>query len=456
MTELPDAKRIVIAGASLCGLSAAETLREEGYKGELVIIGDEPHLPYDRPPFSKQVAIGWVDPARTTLPRRCSFDVDWRLGTAAAHLDLPNSKIRMADHSELAFDKLLIATGTRSREWPKHDEAKLEGVLSIRTVEDGQEFRRLVAKAPKRVLVIGAGFTGSEIASACIDLKLPVTVVERGQKPLHNALGGAVGDVMAEVQKAHGVDLRCNVGVDRLEGENGKLKRAHLSDGSVVEADIAIVALGAVRNVEWLKGSGLAVGPWGVACDAGCRAFDRFGAVVDDVYVGGDISRFPHPLFDFQFVTLEHWGNAVSQGKTAAHNMRAAQAGKRPHLDVPSFWSNQFGLNLKSLGAPNFADQAVVTQGSFESRRFVIAYGRKGRLCAALTVNSAKWLDLYEAQIARQAPFPPVLEGIDRPVKTKILAADFPDSSAPASPPYISLTGHSLSDVNAEMVIPKN
>lgn len=171
--------------------------------------------------------------------------------------------------------------------------------------------------------------------------------------------------------------------------------------------------------------------------------------------MGGDTSRFPHPLFDYQFVTLEHWSNAVAQGATAAHNMRATQAARRPHLHVPSFWSNQFGLNIKSLGAPNFADQAVVTQGSLESRRFVIAYGHKGRICAALTVNSAKWLELYEAEIMKQAPFPPDLEGLDRPAKSEVMDADFPDPSGPAPSPYIALTGHSVSDVQATMVVPQ-
>lgn len=196
-----------------------------------------------------------MDPHRISLPRKLVFDADWRLGMAATGLDIAGGEVHLADGSKLSYDKLLIATGTRARPWSKPDEAALEGVLCLRTVEDGAEFRRLVAQGPKRVLVAGSGFTGSEIASACIDLGLPVTVVERGEKPLHNALGGAVADVMAEVQRAHGVDLRCGVSVERLEGEGGKLRRAHLSDGSTVEADIAVIALGSVRNVEWLKDS---------------------------------------------------------------------------------------------------------------------------------------------------------------------------------------------------------
>jgi 3-phenylpropionate/trans-cinnamate dioxygenase ferredoxin reductase component len=329
----------------------------------------------------------------------------------------------------------------------------LEGVLPLRTLEDGLEFRRLLDRKPKRVLVVGSGFTGLEVASGCRDIGLEVTVVQRGSSlPLQNAMGGAIGRFMADRQREHGVDLRLGVGVDALEGSGGRLKRARLSDGSVVEADIAVVALGSVRDVDWLKSSGLAVGPWGLACDAGCRVFDKLGIVTDDIFVAGDIARFPHPLFDFQFITLEHWGNAVSQAATAAHNMLGDQADRRPHLHIPNFWSNQFGLNIKSVGAPNFADQAIVTQGSFESKRFVMAFGHKGRVCAAVAVNSPKWLEPYEKLIGLAAPFPPALEGIDAPANAQIVDPDFPDPAESQPSPYIALTGHS--PIEGSMVIP--
>ena len=448
--------KVVIVGASLCGLRAAEALREGGHKGEIVMVGEEPHEPYDRPPLSKQVVIGMANPAHLALPHRLSVDADWQLGVAATGLSVKAKTLRLPDGREMAFDKLLLATGTRARPWPNVDEAKLEGVLPLRTIEDGIEFRRLLDRKPRRVLIIGSGFTGSEVASACLDLGIPVTVVERGKKPLHNALGGVIGEFMADRQREHGVDLQLGVSVDVLEGEGGTLKRARLSDGTIVEADIAVIALGSVRDVSWLNESGLAVGPWGIACDAGCRAFDQFGMVLDDVFVAGDVARFPHPLFDFQFVALEHWGNAVAQASIAAHNMLTAQADRLPHLHVPNFWSNQFGLNIKSVGAPNFGDQAIITQGSLESKRFVMAFGHKGRVCAAVTVNSAKWLELYERLIQAGAPFPPVLEGIDKPSDSKPVDPDFPDPGAPSSSPYIALTGYLPSEAKPTMVYPKH
>ncbi len=446
--------RVVIVGASLAGLRAAEGLRERGHNGEIVVLGDEPHEPYDRPPLSKQVVLGLAKPDKVALPHRLSVDADWRLGVAASGLDYKAKKVILADGSEVKYDKLLIATGTRARPWIDEEQSKLEGVIPLRTIEHAVELKRLLDAGPKRVLVIGSGFTGSEVASACRDIDVPVTVVEMGEKPLHNAVGGVIGDFMAGRQRDHGVDLRLKVKVESLEGEDGKLKRARLSDGTTLDADIAIIALGAVRNVEWLKESELAVGIWGVACDAGCRAFDQFGMTIDDVFVAGDIARFPHPLFDFQFVALEHWGNAVAQASNAVHNMMAEPNGRQPYLHVPNFWSNQFGLNIKSVGAPNFADQAVVTQGSIESGRFVMAYGHKGRVCAAVTMNEPKWLELYERLIVAGAEFPPVLEGVDRPEHSEPFDPDFPDPSAPSSSPYIALTGYMPSEIKATMVHP--
>ncbi|WP_197370632.1 FAD-dependent oxidoreductase, partial [Streptomyces clavuligerus] len=209
----------------------------------------------------------------------------------------------------------------RDSPWPHPGEAALHGVLALRTAADAALLSGLLDAGPRRVLVIGAGFTGSEIASACRGRGLDVTVVERGPAPLVGALGGTLGAFAAALQRAHGVDLRCGVTVTSLQGRDGRLVGAELSDGGRIEADVAVVCLGAVRNTEWLDGSGLAAGPRGLACDAGCRAFDMYGIVTDDVFVAGDVARFPHPLFEYQLLSLEHWGNAVAQAEVAAHNM---------------------------------------------------------------------------------------------------------------------------------------
>ena len=377
---LQDSGRIVIVGASLAGLRAAEALRAEGFTGTLTIIGDEPYLPYDRPPLSKAVLAGWVPAAHTRLPRRETLiDVEWRLGVAATGLDLPAKRVLLADGHTITFDRLLIATGTRARPWPNQAEAQLEGVFTLRGRDDAQLLQQRLAARPRRVLVIGGGFTGSEIASVCCELGLPVTVVERGAAPLVGALGGVIAERVATLQRQHGVDLRCQVMVTSLEGDaQGRLRRAHLSDGSSIDTEVAVVALGAIRNTEWLGDSGLAAGTFGVGCDAGCRVFDINAIVTDDVFVAGDIARFPHPLYYYEFMSLEHWGNAVEQAAVAAHNMVCTPDARRPHVAVPAFWSSQFGVNIKSVGVPSVADEVVITQGELSDTAFAAAYGKAG------------------------------------------------------------------------------
>ncbi len=434
--------RIVIVGASLAGLRAAETLRDEGFGGELTLVGEERQFPYDRPPLSKQVLLGRVRAAETELPRRREVDATWKLGVRATGLDAIGKRVVLADGEELPFDRLLIATGTRARPWPNAREAALDGVFTLRTSEDAAGLAGHLDAAPRRVLVIGAGFTGSEIASACRERGIEVTVAERGPAPLVGALGGAFGVLAAKLQRAHGVDLRCGVTVTTLNSSNGKFTGAALSDGSQIEADIAVVALGAIRNTEWLAQSGLAAGPRGVACDAGCRAFNMYGIVTDDVFVAGDVARFPHPLFEYQMLSLEHWGNAVAQAEVAAHNMVNPGPLRRPHLAVPAFWSSQFGLNIKSVGVPTFSDHVVIAQGSLERRRLVAVYGYRGRVTAAVSVNRAKWLEYYERLIESAAPFPPEPHVVDPPGSYTPIPSDVPDPKVLSHGPTVALTGY--------------
>jgi len=206
----------VIAGASLAGLAAAAVMRRDGFAGSLTMIGDEPYQPYDRPPLSKQALEGWVAADHTGLPGAGDLNARWLTGVPATGLDLGAKQVRLADGSAVEFDRLLIATGTRARAWHNDAEAALDGVFVLRTHDDAVGLRQRLASRPRRVLVIGAGFTGSEVASACRDRDVAVTVVERGPTALAGALGEVIGDVASGLQREHGVDLRCGLTVTVL------------------------------------------------------------------------------------------------------------------------------------------------------------------------------------------------------------------------------------------------
>ena len=458
VAEFKTNGRIVIVGASLAGLRAAETLRDEGFNGSLTIIGDEKHEPYDRPPLSKQVLKGWVRADHTLLPRLRKVDADWRLGVAATGLDRANKVVRLANGDKVPFDRLLIATGTRARPWFNPKEADLEGLFTLRTSDDAAKLQAALVAKPGRVLIIGAGFIGSEMASVCRELGLNVTVAERGGGPLVGALGGVIGDIAAQMQRDAGVDLRLGISVQSLEGDaKGHVRRAKLSDGTTLDVDVVVASLGSIRNVEWLDGAGLGAGFWGVACDAGCRVFDINGVVTDSIFVAGDIARAPHVLYDYQFLVLEHWDNAVFGGMVAAHNMVSLEPDRRPHLPLPAFWSGQFGVNIKGVGVGPFGDEIVFTQGSVKERRFAACYGRRGRIVAAVTFNHGKWLEYYGRLIERSAPFPPPAPGYDLADGDMMpMPARFPDPRAQTAFPDVVLTGHDPTDRGAEYLPKKS
>jgi NADPH-dependent 2,4-dienoyl-CoA reductase/sulfur reductase-like enzyme len=266
-------------------------------------------------------------------------------------------------------------------------------------------------------------------------------------------LGSAIAVTAARLQRDHGVDLRTETTVTALEGDKqGRLRRARLSDNTTIEADVAVVALGAIRNTEWLRGCGLAVGSFGVGCDAGCRVFDINAIVGDDIFVAGDVARFPHPLYDYQFMALEHWGNAVEQAQVAAHNMICAPTDRRPHIAVPTFWSSQFGVNIKSVGVPTDADEVLITQGSLDDARFVAAYGKGGRLVAAVAFNEGKWLEYYQRLIERAAPFPPDVSVVERPTPSSAVPAGFPESRGGFREATVVLTGHDPNEQRVEWI----
>lgn len=434
-------RRIVVVGASLAGLRAVEALRAEGFTGDITVIGDEPHEPYDRPPLSKAVLTGRLDVEHVLMARSRDAGARWLLGTAAG-LDTAGRRVLLADGRAVPYDRLLIATGVRARE-PAGQNTAVRGVHRLRRRDDAERLRADLAAGPRRVLVVGGGLIGSEVASACRSLGLAVTLVHRGPSPLSGALGTIVGGHAARLQRDFGVDLRLGTTVTALEADRrGRLRRARLSGGAGVDIDAAVIAVGAVANVEWLRGSGLDAGPRGVVCDAACRVRRTDGSVGGEVFAAGDVARWPHPLYDGQLISVGHWGNAVAQARAAAHNMTCAPSDRRDYAPLPAFWSDQFGANIKAVGVPSLADSTVVTQGSLADGRFVVAYGRHGRLIAAAAVNSPRVLTGYAALIESRAPFPPSLNAGDCPPELIPQDAGFsgaaglaPRSLAPSSPP---------------------
>ena len=381
-------RRIVIVGASLAGLRAAETLRAEGFDGELTLVGAERHPPYSRPPLSKGLLTAADTPESCALRATGDLDVRWLLGREARRIDRARREVVLGGDERLRFDGLVVATGSRPRPWPAGPVPP--GVVTLRDLDDAVVLRDALTDGPRRVLVVGAGFIGSEVASSCAALGVPVTLLELDEAPLARLLGPQVGAFVAALHRDRGVDLRTGVTVRRFLGER-HVSAAELTDGSTVRADVVVLALGALPNVEWLADSGLRV-EHGVLCHADLRCE---GA--EHVVAAGDVARWPHPLFDDEPVSVGHWTNALEQGQAAARTLLTGRG--EPFAAVPTFWSDIHGVKLRSAGLPALADEAYVVEGSLEEGRFVAVYGRGGTLVGVLAAGMTRRLAVYRALI---------------------------------------------------------
>jgi NADPH-dependent 2,4-dienoyl-CoA reductase/sulfur reductase-like enzyme len=386
---------IAIAGASLAGLRAAEQLRRLGFAGRLVLIGEEPHLPYDRPPLSKQILQGsWPLESERLQLRRGAYaelQLDLRLGRRAARLDPAAKCLHLDDGTRQDYDALLIATGAAARRLP--GQPALEGIHLLRTLDDARALRAAFEKGP-RVLVVGAGFIGAEVAASARERGLDVVCVEPLAAPLIRGLGPELGALSAQIHRDHGVDLRCGISVEGFEGER-RVERVRLSDGARVAADVVVVGIGAAPATGWLAGSGLALED-GVVCDEFLRSS------APGVWAAGDAARFRNPVFG-ESMRIEHWSNAVDGGVHAAANMLADPGKPAPYLHVPWFWSDQYDVKIQFAGRMRGDDEMRVVWGSLAERKFVALYGRAGRIVGVLTFGRPRAVIQFKKLIAERA-----------------------------------------------------
>ena len=393
-------KSVTVVGASLAGMRAAESLRREGFDGSITVVGDEVDAPYDRPPLSKQVLAGEWPPERIALYDEAALadlQLTWRLGTPAVAFEAASRTVTLDGGERLAADGVVIATGARTRTLRGTED--LAGVYTLRTLADSLAIRSEFDATPGRVVVVGAGFIGAEVAATARGRGLDVTMVEMAETPLERVLGAEIGRVCADVHVDHGVDLRLGVGVESVTGTD-RVEQVALTDGTRLDADVVVVGVGVIPNTEWLDGSGLEIAN-GVVCDETCLA-------APGVVAAGDVARWPNRLFG-QSMRVEHWDNAIEQGMAAARRLLAGDSGE-PFAPVPWFWSDQYDRKIQLAGRSGPDDEVVVVTGSPDERRFAAIYGRAGRIVAVLGFNRPRHVMQYRRLIARSASWDEALE----------------------------------------------
>ncbi len=397
--EFHSGSTIVVVGASLAGLRAAEGLRAEGYDGRIVLVGAEAHEPYDRPPLSKQLLAGtWgLDRVRLRDPEKiAALGLDLRLGHTATALDVEGHRIELDTGDRLTFDGAVVATGAHPRTLAGTEQ--LGGVHTLRTLEDCFALGAAVTGEGTRLVVVGAGFIGSEVAATCHGLGVHVTVVEALPVPLARVLGVRMGEACAALHAAHGVEVRTGVGVSGLLTEEApggpRVRGVALVDGSEIPADVVVVGIGVVPTTDWLGQSGLDI-------DNGVRA-DATLHAADDVVVAGDMARWFDEGVGAE-IRIEHWTNAAEQGVAAARSLLAGRGQAEKYSPVPYFWSDQYDTKIQVIGHPDPDDEVVVVDGSPEEHRFVALYGHQGKLTAALGFSRPRQLMGFRPLLEAQA-----------------------------------------------------
>lgn len=400
MPDRSSKDQVVIVGASLAGLRAAESLRAAGHEGRVTLIGAEKHLPYDRPPLSKHVLTGRVGPEATALPIDGALDLEFLLGTEVVGLDPDRRRLLLAGGgSDLAYDKLVIATGAAPRILPAAPRGP--GVHYLRTLDDAVALRDDL-QAADSVVIVGAGFVGLEVACSAAAPDRSVVVLEALPVPLERALGAEMGQAVMDWHLAKGLDLRAGVTFASIAG-SGRPEAVLLGDGTRIPADVVVVGVGVAPVTNWLDGSGVDVGD-GVLCDERLRVL-RSGRPLPDVVAAGDVARWAHPAYG-ETVRIEHWTNATEAGEAVARTLMLGDDAE-PYAPTPYFWSDQHGMKLQFVGRAGPTDRTALVEGSWEDDRLLVAYGREDRLVAALGLRRPARVMALQRMIAEGSAFPP-------------------------------------------------
>ncbi|MER6956345.1 FAD-dependent oxidoreductase [Streptomyces sp. NPDC000618] len=388
---------VLVVGASASGLTTVETLRRKGYEGRITVLGDEPHPPYDRPPLSKQVLSGAWEPERAALRTQdllSALDAEFVLGDPAVALDPATRSVRTRSGRELPADAVVIATGVRARRLPGSQD--LAGVHVLRTLDDALALRtELLAGA--RLVVVGEGVLGSEIAATARTLGLDVTLAGPLSAPMALQVGPLVSGALAELHTERGVRLRLGNAVVGLTDRDGRVTGVRLAGDEVLPADAVVVAIGATPATEWLADSGLELDN-GVVCDSRCRAGEG-------IYAVGDVARWHHESLG-RLVRLENRTNATEQAMAVAGQILGDD---RPYAPVPYFWTDQYDAKLQVHGFLPPEAEVDVVEGDLTARRFVARYRVDGRVTGVLGWNMPK-----QARLRRQE----IVDGLDTPAPT--------------------------------------
>ena len=389
----PSAETFVIVGASLAGAKAAETLREEGFECRIVLIGEDPERPYERPPLSKDYLRGdagrdaiWVHDDAGFYDQR---EIELRTGTLVSGLALDAREVELEGGERIGFDKLLLATGAVPKRLPIPG-ADLDGVHLLRTVADSDRLREAFGAA-SRLVVIGAGWIGSEVAASARQKGLDVTMLAPEQVPLERVLGPEVGAVYRDVHANQGVQLALGTGVESIEGD-ARVQGVRTSDGRLLEADIVVVGVGVAPRTDLAEAAGLAV-------DNGIVVDEHLRTSAPDVFAAGDVARAAHPLFG-ESIRVEHWHNALEQGPVAARNMLGKDV---PYDRVPYFFSDQYDVGMEYAGHATEWDR-VVFRGDPGTLEFMVFWMRGDRVAAGMNVNVWDVTDHVQALVRSGTP----------------------------------------------------